>query len=256
MLTFFRKIRKGLLGSGQARKPALSPVPSGTEGKVERYLFYAVGEILLVMLGILLALQVNNWNEWRKERVRESLILKEMKETLQKNCDNLSDELNVLIHRNEQANTLLIILSENLPYDKSVERMIHLARIGTRFSLSYSGYEELKNAGYNTLSSDSLKSEIIDLFEFTYPEMQKIISEVKVTPDEFSNYEFLHFEDVGEDAILLKPVDYSFILNDHYFHSMVKVMTRRRKYHMDLINESLTRSTKVLQLIKEELGVE
>ena len=55
MLTFFRRIRKGLLGSGQARK----------------YLLYAIGEIALVVIGILIALQINNWNEWRKDRIIE-----------------------------------------------------------------------------------------------------------------------------------------------------------------------------------------
>ena len=50
MLTFLRKIRKSLLDGG----------------KIRRYLFYAVGEILLVVIGILIALQINNWNEDRK----------------------------------------------------------------------------------------------------------------------------------------------------------------------------------------------
>ena len=55
MLTFFRRIRKGLLGTGATRK----------------YVLYAIGEILLVMIGILLALQVNNWNEERKIQIIE-----------------------------------------------------------------------------------------------------------------------------------------------------------------------------------------
>ena len=59
MLTFFRRIRKGLLGSGQAKN----------------YILYAVGEILLVMIGILLALQVNNWNENRINHEKEKLML-------------------------------------------------------------------------------------------------------------------------------------------------------------------------------------
>jgi len=59
MVSFFRRIRKALLGSGQARK----------------YLFYAIGEIALVVIGILIALQINNWNENRinDESVRRHL---------------------------------------------------------------------------------------------------------------------------------------------------------------------------------------
>jgi len=52
MLKFFRNIRQNLL----------------SENKIGKYLLYALGEILLVMIGILLALQVNNWNETKKLR--------------------------------------------------------------------------------------------------------------------------------------------------------------------------------------------
>ena len=50
MIKFLRRIRQKLI----------------TENKFSKYLLYAVGQILLVMVGILLALQVNNWNEDRK----------------------------------------------------------------------------------------------------------------------------------------------------------------------------------------------
>jgi len=55
MIKFFRKIRQNLL----------------SEGKTGKYLKYAFGEIVLVMVGILLALQVNNWNELRKKEKAE-----------------------------------------------------------------------------------------------------------------------------------------------------------------------------------------
>ena len=54
MLHFFRRIRRDLLANSQFFK----------------YLKYAVGEIVLVVLGILIALQINNWNEWRIEKNR------------------------------------------------------------------------------------------------------------------------------------------------------------------------------------------
>lgn len=59
MIKFFRQIRQNLL----------------SEGKTGKYLKYAIGEIILVMIGILLALQINNTNELRKQREEEAIIL-------------------------------------------------------------------------------------------------------------------------------------------------------------------------------------
>ena len=62
MLTFFRRIRKELLVSGDTRK----------------YVLYAIGEIALVVIGILIALQVNNGNQNSMDRKQEKLLLREI----------------------------------------------------------------------------------------------------------------------------------------------------------------------------------
>jgi sensor domain CHASE-containing protein len=59
MIKFFRKIRQKML----------------TENKFSKYLLYAIGEIILVVIGILIAIQLNNLNENRKERDRELTFL-------------------------------------------------------------------------------------------------------------------------------------------------------------------------------------
>lgn len=77
MLTFLRKIRHGLFVSGAVRK----------------YLLYAASEIFLVMVGILLALQVNNWNENRKNRVLEKEILREINHEFKSNLEEFEGNL-------------------------------------------------------------------------------------------------------------------------------------------------------------------
>ncbi len=62
MIKFFRKIRQQLL----------------TENKFSKYLIYAIGEILLVVIGILIALQINNWNEGEKEKKLEDESLRKI----------------------------------------------------------------------------------------------------------------------------------------------------------------------------------
>lgn len=74
MFPFFRKIRHGLLGSN----------------KFSKYLLYAIGEIILVVIGILIALQINNWNEYQKERNREKLYLQSLKFDLEESKAELN----------------------------------------------------------------------------------------------------------------------------------------------------------------------
>ena len=90
MIPFFRKIRKKM----------------ADDNKPLKYMRYAVGEIVLVVVGILIALQINNWNEYRKDRALEKEILEQIlgdieidRETLKRamNMSNYSIESNIYI---------------------------------------------------------------------------------------------------------------------------------------------------------------
>ncbi|MEJ2585524.1 MAG: DUF6090 family protein [Robiginitalea sp.] len=80
MLRFFRQIRQRLL----------------TDSKFNKYLLYAVGEILLVVIGILIALQINNWNEERKAREREQQLLISLSEDFKSNLVSLENSIQVI----------------------------------------------------------------------------------------------------------------------------------------------------------------
>ena len=83
MIKFFRHIRKTLI----------------SENTMGKYFKYAIGEILLVVIGILIALQINNWNENRKERSNELKILNTLNAEFTRNgntLDSLLLELKVI----------------------------------------------------------------------------------------------------------------------------------------------------------------
>jgi hypothetical protein len=91
MIRFFRQIRQRML----------------TENKVSKYLLYAVGEIFLVVIGILIALQIDNWNQWRKEREVEQTVLEQLKEDYLSNLAQLEQKMEI---RNALINAALSIL--------------------------------------------------------------------------------------------------------------------------------------------------
>ena len=91
MIKFFRKIRQNLL----------------SEGKTGKYFKYAIGEILLVVIGILIALQINNWNEKRKIKIAEIEILQNLKTELKYNLEDL-EKINRQ-HKSEFEDGIIIL---------------------------------------------------------------------------------------------------------------------------------------------------
>lgn len=81
MIKFFRKIRQGLL----------------TENKFSKYLLYAIGEIILVVIGILIALKINNWNNELENKKKAQNIVENLNLEFKHNKATLQESIN--LHR-------------------------------------------------------------------------------------------------------------------------------------------------------------
>ena len=71
------------------------------DNKPMKYFRYAIGEIVLVVIGILIALSINNWNEVRKDRIEERIALRDLKKEFvsnRKDVDSLIQNLFVMVH--------------------------------------------------------------------------------------------------------------------------------------------------------------
>lgn len=131
MIRFFRRIRKNLL----------------EENRLRKYIVYAIGEIILVMIGILLALQVNNWNEEKKGKAELNQYLGSLKENIQqdiKTLDSLTERREVALAacKKERLNFL------NKTYSFSDTRQALKAYLDFYFVPNTSAYDALKNSSY------------------------------------------------------------------------------------------------------------
>lgn len=148
MLKFFRRIRRKLLDKNSFKK----------------YFLYATGEILLIVIGILIALQLNNWNEQRKEKklVREykRSFLKDMNEDL----ESIQARIENASTRVSGAEQLLKYIEQQNNYGE-YERREDLIRAGwlNFFSPTMSTYNDLISSGnIKLITDDSLKFLIND----------------------------------------------------------------------------------------------
>ena len=149
MIKFFRKIRQRLL----------------TENKFSKYLLYAIGEILLVVVGILIALQINNSNESRKIRNQEVHYLKNLKTDLILNITELDEYITVRNLRIESANKVLEYF-EGKPLIDLNDIAFHTTNIyiWQKFSQQDNTFQELVSSGNLALiSNDTIKNELLNL---------------------------------------------------------------------------------------------
>ncbi len=110
------------------RKMRLRSLGSLTESKAGIYIVYGIGEIVLLVAGILIALAINNWNENRKDRTREGQILRQLKSEYQANLAQLREKIGI---RNKviSSGTRLLEFTdnpENVPADSLYARLYWL----------------------------------------------------------------------------------------------------------------------------------
>jgi len=147
------------------------------ENKTSKYLKYAIGEIVLVVIGILIALQVNNWNEGRKELKESELIKQNIHEEFLKNQELLKDSQK----SNKGAFSANKILTNLVGSDKSelakhnLDSLFNASLMADTYLPTSNSLEDIMQLGrMNVLHDNDLKNTILswkaalDLFREYY----------------------------------------------------------------------------------------
>jgi len=222
MIKFFRKIRQNLL----------------SENKFSKYLIYAIGEIILVVIGILIALSINNWNEKRKYNNLEIVTLIE----IQKGLNQALNEN----ERAEQANLgtiksyeiLLEHFEKKLPYSELVS--VHFRRLMAwqEPDFNYTGFELLKSRGPDLISNDSIKIKLLEIYE---EKIQYLVNDHNKTEWNYNNTVMTPFYtnnfEINQQNGIAIPNDYVALMNNQQFKNKLTYLMHIRKYGVDRSKE-------------------
>ncbi|MCA6075017.1 DUF6090 family protein [Fulvivirga sedimenti] len=136
------------------------------ESKVGRYLKYATGEIVLVVIGILIALSINNWNQNRLKEKKEIQILKSFEIQFQDDIAQFDQSIKFYEAASRSIDIIFHHFQQNLPYSDSLSRHFY---ISTRFygdsDLDNNVFESLKSLGVDFISNTDLRKRIVQLYE-------------------------------------------------------------------------------------------
>jgi hypothetical protein len=202
-------------------------------------------ETLVVIVGILVAFTLNNWNENRKNRNTEEKLLFELKENLEINITRLKNEIQKEHYSISTINLVVDHIDNRKPYHDSLDVHFRQAFKAYDIVLSSSAFESIKSKGFDIIQSDSLRNEIIELFDVTY---SNLISETVRLEDQFWPSSVLpvlhtHFRWEGNT---IKPVDYEALINDKRFTNMITNRRHFRELAALRKSESLGRTDSLL----------
>ncbi|WP_298760776.1 DUF6090 family protein [uncultured Psychroserpens sp.] len=149
MIKFFRHIRRSLL----------------SEGKTTKYLKYAIGEILLVVIGILIALGINNWNENLKAQKNEKVLLQKLQEENRLNLDDLNSDYEYRKNLDQTLENFNIFLASDSIENHQSKLKNYLADI-------------FRSTSYTFTQTNLIN--YINLHDDNFSELNKELSELKI----------------------------------------------------------------------------
>ena len=242
MLKIFRKVRHNMIKNR----------------KVTSYILYAIGEIFLVMIGILLALQVNNWNENRKQITELKNILNTVKYDLE--TDTLVASRVARLYDTLQVKSNIII-NKQLKKENYQDCLpcASLTTFYSPFNIQTKGYELLKSITNQTASNqrDSLITDIIQVYDLYKPVIDKnnerLENEVMKNLNDLK--EFSWFVDLSQGKFNDDMIAY-FTESEDYRKRVALHNMLASNNHLTMVKEYKRQATEMLKRIGERLNKE
>ena len=233
-MRLFRKIRQSLL----------------QHGNLKRYLVYTIGEILLIMIGVLLAFQVSKWNDKRNNDKVELIYYENIRRQLNDDMGIISrniDYNNRYLSQFEYANEIIQI-DDRSKLDTLIKISLNLFRYSD-FHRASNIYETIVNSGQIKLIHNQNILEGIQRLEETYGYINKMESvhfdliKLIVIPDIVDSIKF-------SPSNVENPEDlYNFKFKNR-FTLLVEIMNEKN----DVYDKAISEISKIVELIDKELN--
>ncbi len=248
MIKFFRKIRQNLL----------------SENKFSKYLIYAIGEIFLVVIGILIALQINNWNEKRKQTNNELNLLVSLRADLKFNqieVIGLRDDMKSKI---KSANVLLNNLRLLSISEDSLKSIIEDISAGNIFNNANTTYKSIANNSGVTISNANLRKQMILLYERSFSNIHVRESyENQQLNDYFTPLILKNFkpsESIQKNLFgynskaINTPINIDELANNNEFINAVTLITKQRETREYFLNRVIPKVEQGINMIDSEIN--
>ena len=224
------------------------------QGKMKKYMFYAIGEIILVVVGILIALQVNNWNEDRKMKTVEVKTLQQLLASLELEKDDLDLNNGSISGSIQSIDVVIKHLENELPYHDSLNFHFGNSNKMMGFVVNPAVYENLKFTGLDLISNEDLRNKIVSHYDYKMPYLKQI-EEGFVQPLHAINFRPWMIENFEYRGVFApaKPLNYSRLFKDEQYLGLLYATREAISFQLGRTRSLLKSAVELKAMIEEEL---
>jgi hypothetical protein len=215
----------------------------------------AFGEVTLIVIAVLIALQASEWQNARSERETEEAFLYEIEFALATDLDLLAKGLERYVHIEAATARLVDAMQTEQQYTETMD-----ADFGAFYSLRYialnkGAYESLKSHGLTLIQDDSLRASIARVFEQTYAEVARSVDgERSAIREVLRPFVLKHFRDLefGKNAT---PIDYDSLLQNTEFHNILGYRHAQiERNQVAIFSAAIAEIGELLTMVRQELA--
>jgi hypothetical protein len=227
-------------------------------GKTGKYFKYAIGEIILVVIGILIALQINNWNENRKLQKEELKLLQDIKANIKATLKDFEFDTLTNTQQIQQYQKIEQSIQKDLPYTTDLDSAFGVLTLWNGPYIITTAYKTLQSKGLDLIKNESLKNEINKMYEIDfqvllsdYDRSEWNLSENVVMP--FFSKHIRRLNDISLN--LARPNNFENLKQNDEFLNILAMLIRQRKRGLLFYKENFQNATKLIEQIDKEINL-
>ncbi len=213
MIKLFRKIRYNLIKKGQTGK----------------YFKYAIGEIILVVIGILIALSINNWNEDRKQKLAINQGLLEVRNNMVNDSMAISKSINLINEELAVQKEIIKDIEKGILLDSTYNQKLGKCMTVGYTPITQNGYKALQTVGLENIDNKNLENQLIKFYENLKKNFENEAEDDRVDLIEvWLPYVRKNFKDYDYRNYAI-PKNYKNLSSDSEFFVMLKINKNNRE---------------------------